>query len=80
MSYDYEYAKVPGMTMRDELIAWKASELAARKHPEGTTCGDVIRMALEEVHEVCEKGRLRLELDTHYVDWDEITETNLGMR
>lgn len=80
MTYDYEFTKVPRFNMRDELIAWKASELASREHPEGTTCGDVVRMALEEVSEICEKGQLKLELDTYYVDWDEITEKNLGMR
>lgn len=72
MSYDYEHTKVPRMTMKDELIAWKASELAARKHAEGVTCGDVVRIALEQVHEICEKGHLGLELDTYYVDWDEV--------
>lgn len=80
MSYDYEFRKVPGFNIRDELIAWKASELARREHPEGTTCGDVVRMALEQVSETCEKGHLKIELDTYYMDWNEITERNLGMR
>lgn len=79
MSYDYEFRKVPRMGMKEELIAWKASQIAVQDHPEGTTCGDVVRMILEEVHEICEGGRLRFELDTYYADWDEITENNLDM-
>ena len=73
----YEYQKVPGMGVREELVAWEMLSLATKKHPEGVTQGDLVRQALERAQEICALGRAGLEVESHYIDWDKITDDRL---